>query len=467
MEMMIHCPSCQARLNVSKSAAGKLVRCPKCKQPFKAPNDDREIVEDTVACWLEISVEEEQARQQQEAAIPDTLDELPDYIAPPELPDMPGELEDPGVPEEDAAEPADASPTITTMRPPVKPAMATSATKVAPPAAAPMKNKPMPAPVHRTSAPLPAAGRMAATAPRARTDEPVDGEVRLRVVETHATGVLIAFDSQLLKRAVFRASLPMACIGCGEHDPDQLTARPLIWTDRLTDHTHGGPYIAGKYEAPVHGHATTHDLVAAIRPIEEMPPPYSNPMPYYVCKRCGPQVQVQAHTVAQGHGLVCEVTIPSATYALEWLGRVNGICGDDYLELETYCARAGGGDEAWNELPDQIRGRIAGWYQPVDGERFILYLKDGDYPKSDAGLGGLVLTDQRLVFAKYHKHGSVLLADEDTRLLAVRHGPFDDLITVREGARTKLVRLRPDDTEQLIQTLEQIDSNVKVERSVE
>jgi len=461
MEMMIHCPSCQARLNVSQQAAGKTVRCPKCKTPFRAPNDDREIVEDTVACWLEISAEEEQARKQQAMDIPETLEDLPDYIPPPELPDLT---------ELGGTEAAEVS---TSVQAPPKPEQATAKAAVKAP----------PAPVAKASAAAPARGAMKAVAPAraplktaarpltepshtAAEDGAVSAEVRLRLVEVKAHGVLIAFNAQLLKRAAFRASLPMACLACAEQELEQLVARPLIWTDRLTDHSHATSHVAARYELPARSHPAPREMAAAMRPIDEMPPPYNHPVPYYVCKRCASHVQVQAHTVAHGQGTFCEATIPSPLVALQWLGNVNGICGDDYLELESHCA-ASGGDEAWDALPEQIRGRLAGWYQPVDGERFVLYLKDGDYPKSDAGLGGLIVTDQRLVYSKYHKHGSLLLGNDELRLLAVRHGAFDDLISVHEGVRTKLVRLRPDDTQQLAQALEQIGAAIRVEQAIE
>jgi hypothetical protein len=195
--------------------------------------------------------------------------------------------------------------------------------------------------------------------------------------------------------------------------------------------------------------------------------PYNNPVPYYACKRCRSEASAQATTTPEGLGVRCEVTVPHPGYALEWLGRVNGICGDDYLELEAFCAQTGGSEDALSALPEQIRKRLGGWYQPADGESFLLYLKDGDYPKTDAGLGGLVLTTQRLVYCKYHKHGAVPLTDQTTQLLAVRHGPFDDLISVADGTRTKMVRLRPDDTEQLTAAIVEIGGSVQLRRADE
>jgi predicted Zn finger-like uncharacterized protein len=448
MEMMIHCPSCHARLNVSKKAAGHSVRCPKCKKPFKVPSDDREIVEDTVACWLEISAEEEQARKQQAATIPDPLDELPEYIPPDDLP---------GLDSPNESQLATQVQTRTATR-------AAPAAKTAPPK---RPAPPAPNPAAAVSAPAtPASPAPAAVGPTVdvRGDIGLGGEVRLRILESHATGTVLGFNGELLKRLAFRASMPMACIGCGEREAQNLVARPLIWADRLVDHSTGAAQLAAKYELPVRT-AEARELVSGMRPVDEITAPCNNPMPYYACRRCGMQAMIQAHTTADSAGTMCVTTIPSPAYALEWLGRVNGVCGDDYLELEAMCAAAGGDDDAFSELPDQIRKRLAGWYQPVDGERFVLYLKDGDYPKSDAGLGGLVLTTQRLVYCKYHKHGSLLLHDENTQLLATRNGPFDDLVSVTDGMKSKLLRLRPDDTQQLMTTLEEMDCRLKLQQS--
>ena len=454
MEMMIHCPSCQARLNVSKQAVGHTVRCPKCKGPFKVPQDDREIVEDTVACWLEISAEEEQARQQQAAAIPDSLDDLPEYVPPPDLPDL-SEVapHDGGQVSTAIKESKAAVASVPATKSPAKSAPASSA------AAVEVKTMPVAAPRPATA---PAPRRAPSAVPEGA--EPDVGPVRLEVLETHTTGVVIAFDSHLLNRTAFRASMPLVCVQCGERDPAQLIARPLVWGHFLTNHAASARAVSGKYELGAQGHGTMREVLAAMRPVEEMLPPYNNPMPYCGCKRCGPSALVQTDTRSSGPGTTCYVTIPQPLYALEWLGRVNGICGDDYLALEAFCARSGGQSEAFNQLPEQIRKRLGGWYQPVDGEQFILYLKDGDYPKSDAGLGGLILTDQRMVYCKYHKHGSLPLADEQLRLLAHRQGAFDELMSVRDGVRSKLVRLRPDDTQRLVKSLEELGSSVTLER---
>ena len=461
MEMMIHCPSCQARLNASKQAAGHTVRCPKCKKPFKVPRDYREIVEDTVACWLEISAEEEQARKQQAASIPDPLDELPEYVPPDDLPGL-GDSEGDSGGAEISTTVQTSPPRSKTTSQPAKTVAPSRLESVAVPARPAVAAPAKPAPA--SPAPSAAAPSRPAIAHDHRADIEAGGEVRLRVLETHATGVRMGFDAALLKRFAFRASMPMSCIGCGETAADQLTARPLIWIDRLTDQSVAPAQVATRYEMPVSAHPHPQELTAAMRPIDEMAAPCNNPMPYYACRRCGTQAMVQATTTAEGTGSRCELTLPPA-YALAWLGRVNGICGDDYLELEAFCGTAGGADDGLSDLPEQIRKRLTGWYTPADGERFVLYLKDADYPKADAGLGGVVLTDHRLTYCKYHKHGSLLLHDETTQLQAVRNGSFDDLISIVDGMKSKLVRLRPDDTEQLMTTLDEMECRVKLERA--
>ena len=86
MEMMVHCPACHARITVPEKAAGHSVRCPACKKPFKVPAQ-QEIVEDTIACWLEMETEqatELEKKKTEEMLSLSPIDELTEYIPPTE-----------------------------------------------------------------------------------------------------------------------------------------------------------------------------------------------------------------------------------------------------------------------------------------------------------------------------------------------------------------------------------------------
>jgi predicted Zn finger-like uncharacterized protein len=478
MEMMIHCPMCQARLTVPEKAAGHSVRCPQCKKPFKVPSDN-EIVEETITCWLEMEAEQEKVLEEkkaQELLSLSPLDELPEYV-PDSLEDASGSTE-----QETAGASSQAKPTATAAAPSkaAGPAKASRSDGAAKPTSAILdpESTDLEAVVQEALDDVAPASRPAddeqativvqPSVPRAGANAALAGgagqrQPRLHIKEMLPTGVRFGFDAHLLKRPSFRAALPTFCIACGKDDPAHLMARPLVWADRIDRPGLPADQIETSSAVPFKAHGTGRQVAAAMGQLQGLPSPFNLPVPYYICEGCAPKWRIHCHTHAEPHGIVCEVVVPSVPYALAWLGRVNGICGDDYAQLESFTPEPAG-DDAWLALPEQVRTRITGWFEQGRDERFLLYLKDSDYPKADSGLGGLVITSRRLVFCKYHRHGAIRLNDSSTRLVAAREGPFDDLICIREGSKGKLVRLRPDDTERLAEALKELGAVIQVER---
>lgn len=511
MDVMIHCPACNARLNVLKKAAGHSVRCPRCKKPFKVPLDDREIVEDTITCWLEMDTEQERA-EKEAAANPRPIDpavfgssplptpeDLPEYISAPDLLDVEAPASRVAAPSaadmQEAEEAGDtekvgtaaAVMVQTEVEPPDFTERRESAASYRAPLS-PMDEDGIDRALESAIEEYAAEGNepAAPTRPAAKAEhKPITarrrperqvktpGErgkgagraVELRVLEMHPSGVLLGFDAQLLDLPAFRAALPMWCLACEQKEQTKLIARPLIWNDRLNRQDMGPEEVEAYYSIPVRAHQTGRDVLDTMREIDGMARPFNHPIPYYICEACSPKWHVHCHTATEKGGVLCEAMIPSGPYALAWLGRVNGVCGEEYEELEAHVAQTSQ-DDAWQAVPDLVRQRLGAWFDYGSGERFQVYLKDSDYPKADAGLGGLVLTDKRLVFCKYHRHGALKLEDPGIKLVATRNGPFDDLACEREdGSKSKLVRLRPDDTAQLIRHLEELGSPLPVERA--
>ncbi|MEX2671318.1 MAG: hypothetical protein WD294_04320 [Phycisphaeraceae bacterium] len=294
-------------------------------------------------------------------------------------------------------------------------------------------------------------------------DEHTCNHARLSLLCVDAASVLLGFEANLLLRPAFRASLPMRCALCGETKRQGMVARPLAWADR----GHGKPIPSGELETryghEVYLNQTPRDIVDHMPVIDELISPFNRAMPYYLCSGCAVGGKLICQAVDSPRGVLCEVTIPHTDVALEWVGRVNGICDDEYAQLEEAGARFD--SDAWRQLSDGVRRRITAWFKINADEQFVAYVSDADFARKDAGLAGVALTDRRMVFCKYHWHGKLLLDDPDVTLLAVKEGPFYDLLRERQGTNQKLIRLRPDDLERLSQELERIQSPLRIMRA--
>jgi hypothetical protein len=473
MNIVIHCPHCEAQLSVAPQASGKTGRCPHCHAHFQVPAAPT-LIDDTITCWLEgpktpddaendalpappsgnLIAKLERAkreaaaakakREAEAAAQARRLHQATGHYYPRRLfhappPPDPHADPQPAAPEKPAHEPS-----------PVAQAAASTATLAipdVPPVMAPH--------THPSHHPVTAHHPVTTTIPQAAPSRPHplaeqgDGEVlRLEVIETGAAGVTLGFGAPPLNRASFRASMPLCCLACGDAQPQNLLARPLAWVDKTHGRFNSPGELERRYECHVRPHQTVREIAAAMRSIEEQLAPFSNPMPYFVCQACSSKVTINCQTYVTPRGVRCEVVIPNASYALAWLGRVNGVCGDDYSALESQVLRLEA--EGWRAIPDAVRSRLAAWFEFKGAERFIAYYSDSDFAKKDAGLAGVILTDHRLVHCKFHHHGSLSLQDAEAQLHIAPDGPFFDLSCVSEKQRHRMVRLRADDCTHLL-----------------
>ena len=290
-----------------------------------------------------------------------------------------------------------------------------------------------------------------------------DGDrVALEVVGVTAAGVTFSFKSDLMNRPTFRASMPMSCLLCGTTEPGSLVARPLGWIDKATGRKADPGQIETVYEVEVKGHQTPREITDSIRPIDELNAPFNQPLPYYVCHECAPKVShVHAEAMSVPTGVICEVRIPAALYALHWLGRVNGVCGDAYEALEAQVLAYS--DEQWRSVDDTVRQRLTAWFDFQPDEQYLGYISDSDFAKKDAGLAGLIVTDTRIVYCKYHHHGELDLRDENATIVATVDGAFHNLTYEHGGGRRKLIRIRTAEIDHLIELLRAADAAIGFE----
>jgi len=135
------------------------------------------------------------------------------------------------------------------------------------------------------------------------------------------------------------------------------------------------------------------------------------------------------------------------------------VCGDEYVQLEADVIQYD--DEQWRALPEKVRGRLGAWCMLQKTEKFLCYLPDTDFSKHDAGLAGIVVTDQCIVYCKHHRRGSVAL-DEPGELLLSQDGPFFDVSYHCDNHRRRLVRVRGPDGSELVRALDALQRPLRV-----
>jgi len=475
-QMQIHCQQCGVRLTVPLTATGHAARCPACHACFQVPKP-RDIFDETVVCWLDLdSIADARHRRDLEGEA--EADDVPVARAAPEPPRPVDEAQAESPPDdqtrhavedevEDKVEEEDESQgnidalvgeliEAATVDGEFEPTqseehVADAEADATPGASAPVGraagngNHAADAPPAESPAPASAAPPVRSRAPtrsppRSRSANP-GGTPRLEVLQVGAFGVRLGFPARALDHARFRASMPMRGIISNERDPAKLCARPLAWLDKATGHLTDPGALEARYEVHLRPHSRPLDVIEMMSVMDELAPPFNQPMPYYVARGdIGQASSLHCQTVPAPDGVRCEVAIPSMAYALDWLGRVNGVCGDDYADLEAQAGHYESG--AWLSIPIAVRHRLAAWFDFEGDEQFLDYFNDADFPDTDAGLAGLVVTSRRIVWSKYHRHGAKSMHPAlEVRL--VPDGPFVNIECGRDGAYRPILRVRP------------------------
>ncbi len=423
MDVMIHCESCRAQLRVPSSAAGRKARCPQCGERFTVPAM-QELLEETITGWIVQDVDEVISNRTQEK-----LEELRPQ----------NEAERRAVTRKRAAAAA------------LTRAGGSSATATAPPGRHRRPEPPPSRPAHASHETMVAEKVETPTTGYPTNLKINDPIPHLVVHKVSPGGVRFAFDSVWLEHEGFRASMPVRCVFSGNADRSRLLARAMIFTDRSTAENPSDKMITATHEVRNIGDRETRQIMAAMDTIQSMPGAFALPVPYYLHEKYAAHVlQCRTHTRSSG-GITCDVLIPDAVCALEWLARVNGICGKEYELLQRDVSMLHG--DAWRDLPETTRQRLAQWCRLRPHEVFEEYFPDADLARADDGLAGVVLTDKRLVFCKYHHRGQVRLDADDATILVREEAGTAHLTLVVGKDRSRMVKLRPDDVARLEELL--------------
>jgi hypothetical protein len=499
MDVELHCDSCHVSLRVPCEAAGHRARCPSCGHEFTVPGVEQ-LLEDTVSGWIEHDVEEvfedrdreleERARIERERHERDLREAAAaaklagstglagqetggnghrnihpvgkdDAFQSGPSGDRSGQPDAAGPrrlwPMRAAKEPSLPDGVTLPDEQTAAPAVSSHDSSIAPLATstASHKHKPPYRQVH-TPVAAEAARRPARQDGVHRYPSNLHVEERiphLVVTRVDAAGVRFAFDSAWLNHDGFRASMPVRCVFSGSSAREKLIARPLVFMDRATGATPPIERINAAHENRQIGDHTPRQIMRMMGQIEGFLQPFASAMPVYVSNRYAHlAIHCQTRDRTSG-GITCEVLIPDAITALDWLARVNGVCGKEYELLEHDVGLRHG--DAWQQLSEECRQRIVAWCKLGSREVLLNYFSDADFGKRDEGLAGLVVTDHRLVFSKYHHRGQVRLDNDDTAIIARPDGQFVNL-TLRVGKDLhRMVKVHRPDVEQLARLLKQ------------
>ena len=434
--MQIHCPSCGVRLGIPGDTGGRMARCPQCNHKFRVP-DPRAMLDDTVTCWLNLDQIDDDERADDFRKEVD-LQRTAMGMNPPD--------EDKARPEEPEAQ----APEPVVPQPPKPKPKRRVLRKRGGPAASDE-------PVETPSKPAADQPQAESSGKTAFAMEVNQNPVSLSVVNVSSAGVRFAFSSRLLDLPQFRASMPMCDVYSADYNCETLTVRPLAWIDKATGKFNNPGELEARYEMKLKQHHTPREVLGTMRIMDELPSPFCQPMPYYV--KSGSSKPIHCESYQTPKGIVCEVTIPSAVVALEWLGRVNGVCCPEYAELEERANKLEA--SAWRAIPEKVRKRLSAWFDFEGEESFLAYFNDGDFAASDAGLAGLIVTTKRLAYCKYHANG-VVAHDKAVTLVAIESGRFVTLVKQGSGGTKRIIKLKTADLDELVALLDQVNSNLEL-----
>ncbi len=410
---VVPCPACQTPLNVPPSAGGRRARCPACGDRFIIPTRT-DLMDDTVSGWIEQDVG-------------DVIEDR-DRVS-------------------DENQASQVRPAITEAKPTAQ-EQESEETIVGVPFDQHTMERPKPKP------------RPVVTQARksSRDDEDESSEYprnlrtdpkspHLVVLKCGSAGVRFAFDSKWLAHEGFRASMPTRCAYSGVADRMKLIARPMVFADRARGTKTSAGDISSVHDIKSLADSSPRQIMQMMGTIEGMPSPFLYTMPYYISTRyANKAIHCMTRDRASG-SITAEVIIPDAACALEWLSRVNGVCGPEYELLERDTSLLHG--DRFQELSEVCRGRIQSWCKLRPHEIFQVYLNDADFGRLDEGLSGLIVTDQRVVYCKYHHRGQVRLDEEESSIVIKPGGRSFNLSLHVGEERSRMCKLLKGDIPKL------------------
>ncbi len=296
------------------------------------------------------------------------------------------------------------------------------------------------APETRASAPIPPANRA-----------PASAEPRILFDRIDEIGAYFEFPVEKLTDADLRKSFPLRCACCLTRK--HLLVHLLIWGDKLP-----GKEALRLRDAEVKTVRSLSSLMSAyaenwfeqLNPVGMLPPPFSLPFPYFVCRECGCVGTVTCHILDHDGREFCQIALSNLSLAVEFY-RNNGGRGTPAYNRLVEAAREQR-DNQWSSLPFAVRAKISHWFTLENGETFKGYFADADFSRSEAGTAGLVLTDRRMICKKYTAIREFSLAPGGA--VHIETGPSAAMVEITQpDQRTAILAATPVVAQTFVQSL--------------
>ena len=254
-------------------------------------------------------------------------------------------------------------------------------------------------------------------APSSPAETPADGARKdARIVKVDGHGTLIEFAPGLLRKPEFRAGFPRQCVKCDSRA--HLQAHVVIYSAQLVDsvsmeaeHKAGALMLSNE---DVQG-LSDLQVLDRLPAVPNVPHPADLPMPYWVCDMCGPSGQVsgQIRVNPETGGGFCRLLIRNPRRALAFIDAALSQNVEGYNLVKERVDQLV--ENPWDNLADGVQHRIQQWFQPRPGEQFLAYAPDRDHARTEDGMAGVVVTNQRLIahFSRRHREAT---ADEPIEL---------------------------------------------------
>ncbi len=285
-------------------------------------------------------------------------------------------------------------------------------------------------------------------------DVPVSGETAImkaldypiRLVRLNHSSALFEFPVRVMKDMRFRTAMPRECVRCGART--HLEAHAVAFVDENNkDPNLAEEHLVGslKLTEPNVRNLTEQQVAAKLPRVPNVPPPANLPMVYWVCDLCKPTGVLSGRVNINpdsGEGFA-RLTINHLRLVEKFMIATGGLETEAYQAVHRYVEKMA--EDPWQSVPEVVRHRLEQWFKRKPSERFIAYVPDRSLARTEDGMFGLLVSNERIIFAsrgRRHEvtvrdHFDLELASGTKRKLTIRTPGWDvKMVVDSDGIRT-------------------------------
>ena len=233
----------------------------------------------------------------------------------------------------------------------------------------------------------------------------LDPTESVHLIRQDSHGALFLFPAELLRQVDFRCTIPRRCVYCGHKT--SLRAHLVIFGQELRDSaTQEIAFVRRPID--VTGETAQElskaELLSRLPQVAGLPEPANLPMPYWLCEACDAvgMIAAQMEVPAEGGPAVARLQIARHRRAEEFLVAAGGADTSSYRRLQQHIKMLEAGP--WEMMPPSVQQRLRQWFRPEKDETFLAYVADRNLGRTEDGMVGIVITDQRLIHHSNMRH---------------------------------------------------------------